>query len=71
MMGIFWVAIIVGIVFLVRYFKREDANRIAAAEPAVNETAAEILERRYVNGELSHEEFLVMKSDIRKQEKTE
>lgn len=57
MMGIFWVVIIVGIVFLVRYFKREDA--------------AEILERRYANGDLNREEYFVMKADLRKQEESE
>lgn len=69
MMGIFWVVIIVGIVFLVRYFKREDVARSALT--GSSESAAETLERRYANGELNREEFLVMKADLRKQEKTE
>jgi uncharacterized membrane protein len=58
MMGVFWVATIAGIVFLLRYFKRGDA-------------AAEILERRYANGELNREEYLAMKADLRKQEEPE
>jgi len=69
MMGIFWVAIIVGIVFLVRYFKREDAARTVLS--GRTESVAEALERRYVNGELSREEYLVMKADLRKQGESE
>ena len=69
MMGIFWVAIILGIVFLVRYFKREAAAR--STLPDWSGSAAEILERRYANGELSREEFLVMKADLKDQGKAE
>lgn len=66
MMGILWVAIILGIVFLARYFKRGDAAR--SAPTGLSESAAEILGRRYANGELNREEFLLMMADLQKQE---
>jgi putative membrane protein len=53
-----WVLIILGIVFLVRAILR--AERKGAAE----ETALDILKKRYAKGDISKEEFEEKKKDI-------
>lgn len=59
-MWIFWVAVIVGIVFLIRWIitqGRED-------EPRDKENALEILKKRYAKGEIDKEEFKQKKKDL-------
>lgn len=51
-MVIFWVAVIVGIVLLVRSLASPEKSGGAGQEPAV-----EILKKRYARGEISREEF--------------
>lgn len=51
MMVLFWIAIVVAIVFAVRYFVRQ------AHRTGQDSTAMEILKTRYAKGEISKEEF--------------
>ena len=61
MMMVFWVAVIVGVVFLVRrLMSSSDGNRSAGA----GESALEILNKRYARGEISRDEYEQMKKDI-------
>ncbi|MCK4837840.1 MAG: SHOCT domain-containing protein [Desulfobulbaceae bacterium] len=50
-MGLFWIAIIVGIVFLLKSLTDKAAN---SAHP---ESAVEILKKRYASGEISQDEY--------------
>jgi putative membrane protein len=59
-MIIFWVAVIVGIVLLVRSLASSEKSGGSAQEPAV-----EILRKRYARGEISREEFETGKRLIR------
>jgi putative membrane protein len=59
-MIIFWVAVIVGIVLLVRSLASSEKSGGPAQEPA-----AEILRKRYARGEISREEFETGKRLIR------
>ena len=69
MMVVFWMAIIVGVVYLVQYLKKKDTTGTPSLHQG--ESALEILERRYVNGELNREEYLDMKADLGKQPESE
>jgi putative membrane protein len=53
-----WILIILGIVFLVRAILR------AERKGAVEETALDILKKRYAKGEIGKEEFEEKKKDI-------
>ena len=57
-MIIFWIAIVVGVVFLVRYLVRR--GRTSGGE----DSALEILRRRYANGEISKEEYEEKRRDL-------
>ncbi|MGB5709201.1 MAG: SHOCT domain-containing protein [Arenicellales bacterium] len=50
-MWIIWIAIIVAVVLLMRASSRSDNT------PNRNESAIEILKKRFANGEISEEEF--------------
>ena len=76
-MAIFWIAVIVLIVWLVREFARRRAVQSAAgqaapvagpiyqqATPTSLETPIQILERRYAAGEIDRDEFLRRKEDL-------
>ncbi|MFQ6040608.1 MAG: SHOCT domain-containing protein [Candidatus Poribacteria bacterium] len=59
MMFVFWIAVIVGIVFLVKWIvdqSRTDQRR--------DESPLEILKRRYASGEITKEEFEEKKRDL-------
>jgi putative membrane protein len=51
MMALFWIAIIVAIVFAIRYFVRQ------ARRSGQDNSALEILKTRYAKGEISKEEY--------------
>ncbi len=53
-----WILIILGIVFLVRAILRSERKG------TIQETALDILKRRYAKGEISKEEFEEMKKNI-------
>lgn len=57
--GIFIAAVIVGIVYVVRYFGRQGSWR-----PHGDETALEILQKRYARGEITKEEYEEMKRNL-------
>ena len=59
LMVLFWVLVIVGIVYLIRSFI--GAERKGMKE----ESALDILKKRYARGEISKEEFEEKKKDIR------
>lgn len=76
-MGIFWIAVIVLVVWLVREYAGRRAVRSAAAPVATPiagatyhqaatpvETPMQILERRYATGEIDRDEFLRRKEDL-------
>jgi putative membrane protein len=60
-MIIFWVVIIIGAVYLVKLISSSSRqNRLKEPE----ETASDILKKRYAKGEISKEEFEEMKKNI-------
>ena len=54
----FWALIITGVVFLVRYLARQ--SRAGGGQ----ESALEILKRRYAGGEIGKEEFEAKRKDL-------
>jgi putative membrane protein len=59
-MWIFWIAVIVGIVFLVRWIVQQTRPGQGKSE----ESALEILKKRYARGEIEKEEFEQKKKDL-------
>ena len=60
-MAAFWVAVIVGIIFLIRWVAM--ATR-AREHGKLEESALDILKKRYARGEITKDEFEKMKKDI-------
>lgn len=61
MMFVFWIAVIVGVVFIVRRFALpQNRGRGGSSE----ESALDILKKRYAKGEISREEYEKIKKDI-------
>ncbi len=58
----FWIAVIVGIIFLIRWLviSTSTGGRAARSE----DSALEILKRRYARGEINKEEFEEKKKDL-------
>ena len=61
-MIIFWVLIIVLIVLLIRSLL--SSNRSRSAGPNLEDSALEILKKRYARGEIDKEEFEAKKKDL-------
>ncbi len=59
MMVLFWVLVILGVVFVVRWVGQQD--KPSSTE---KESALEILKKRYARGEISKEEFEEKKKDM-------
>ena len=59
-MAIFWVIIIVGAVFLIRWLVAESRSQ----PPVGGETALDIVKKRYARGEINREEFEAKKRDL-------
>ncbi len=60
-MAIFWIAVIVGAAFLIRWVVSSDRNR-NPGQPG--QDSLEILKIRYAKGELSQEQFETLKKDL-------
>ena len=60
MMLLFWILIIVGVVLVVRWFISEGKPKGLRAE----ETALDVLKKRYDSGEIDKEQFETMKRDL-------
>jgi putative membrane protein len=62
MMGVFWILIIVAIIFLIRWLVV--SSRAGSHGQKPEETALEILKKRYARGEINQEEFEQKKRDL-------
>ncbi|NQW80650.1 MAG: SHOCT domain-containing protein [Polaromonas sp.] len=60
MCGLFWLLIIAGAVLLVRWL----ARRPGQVKTSLDDSPAEILKRRYANGDIDRETFEKMKQDL-------
>jgi putative membrane protein len=61
-MIIFWIAVIVGIIFLVRWLVQSSGGGSHGAKSG--DSALEILKRRYAEGEIDKKEFEQKKKDL-------
>ena len=59
-MWVFWIAVIVGIIFLVKWIVMQSRT----SEQKLEENPLEILKKRYVRGEIDKEEFEQKKKDL-------
>lgn len=59
-MWIFWIAIIVGLVFLIKWIIQQNKS----VEQKHVENPLEILKKRYARGEINQEEFEQKKKDL-------
>jgi|Deesub1362A_J573_1020465.scaffolds.fasta_scaffold00032_4 putative membrane protein len=57
----FWILIIVGIVFLIKYLVSQSGS---GSQKTSDENLLEILKRRYAKGEITREEFEKMKKEL-------
>ena len=62
MMALFWVALIVAVIFLVRWLLLSTGGR--GREPLREESPLEILKKRYARGEIDKQEFEEKKRDL-------
>jgi len=62
MMAFFWILIILAIIFLIRWFIV--SSRVGSPGQKPEETALEILKKRYARGEINKEEFEEKKRDL-------
>lgn len=62
LMVVFWIAIIVGIIFLIRWLVVSTRGGVSGAR--LEESPLEILKRRYARGEIDKGEFEEKKKDL-------
>jgi len=60
-MGLFWLVVLALIVTLIWFLIRQGSN---SANQSSDETALEILKKRYVRGEIDEEQYRRMKKEI-------
>jgi len=63
-MIVFWVLVIVGIVLLVKWA----ATGTRAPHGTTQETALEVLQKRYARGEITREQFVQMREDLERRQ---
>ncbi len=63
LMLIFWVAVIVGIIFLIRWLV-VSSHAVGQGTSQGTDTALDILRKRYARGEINKEEFEEKKKDL-------
>jgi putative membrane protein len=61
-MAAFWIAVIVGIVFLIRWLIV--SARAGGAQAGLEDSALDILKKRYARGEIDKEEFEEKRRDL-------
>jgi putative membrane protein len=61
-MAIFWIAVIVGIILLIRWVII--STRTASHGTSIGESALDILKKRYARGEIDKQEFEEKKKDL-------
>jgi len=61
-MAAFWIAVIVGIIFLIRWLVL--STRASGNKVHLEDSALEILKKRYARGEINKEEFEEKKKDL-------
>lgn len=64
MMLLFWTLVIAGIVFLIWFAIRMIDSRGVTPHGHVEETALDVLKKRYAKGEIDHEQYEEMKRDL-------
>ena len=71
LMAVVWVAIIVGVVYLIKWAVSGSRNATAASPPPAGQAAAtrgtaalQVLEERYARGDIARDEFLQRKADL-------
>ena len=66
MMVVFWAAVIIGIVVLIRWqaTSRHSGRSIGVADDTSPVSAHDILNKRYARGEISKQEFEDMRQDV-------
>ena len=62
MMGVFWVALIIAVIFLIRWLLLSKGDR--GSEVLREESPLEILQKRYARGEIGKQEFVEKKKDL-------
>ena len=62
LMVAFWVAVIVGMIFLIRWLVVSTRGGVSGARS--EDSALEILKRRYARGEINREEFEEKRKDL-------
>ncbi len=62
MMGVFWIVVIIGIIFLIRWLTGSSSQR--SHEVRSGDSALEILKIRYAKSEIGKEEFEQKKKDL-------
>jgi putative membrane protein len=62
LMAVFWIAVIIGIVFLIRWLVT--STGAGSQRGSSGDSALEILKRRYARGEVNKEEFIEKKKDL-------
>ncbi len=62
MMAVFWVIVIIGIIFLIRWLAASASHK--GRDAGSQDSALEILKIRYAKGEINKEEFEQKKKDL-------